>query len=78
MIFNCKKYTTAYARGEFEGATGIVRFMNKLHMFVCQHCFRFTKQLRLIAAAIRGKAMTSVDETELKDFKKRLVKDLSK
>ena len=76
MLFNCQKYTTAEARGEFEDAPWFTRFVNRVHFAVCKHCALFGRQMRLLGDALRWKARGSVDKSKLDDFEKRLAKAL--
>lgn len=78
MLFNCQKYTTAEARGEFEHASGWARLVNRIHFAVCKHCALFGRQMRLLGEAIRMKARGSVDKSRLDDFQKRLITRLTR
>ena len=49
----CREVASKLARGEFEGASWRARLIVRLHLFMCHHCRRFARQMRLVSEGLR-------------------------
>ncbi len=55
---SCKEVARLVAAGDADGLGGLSRLMIRWHLLTCEHCKRYRRELRGIAAAARA-LMTS-------------------
>jgi len=62
---NCREVSTAYARGDYAGASLLVRLGAGLHLLLCRQCRRFQRQLGLIESALKSSVFPVPDEARV-------------
>ena len=72
MMLSCKEMAEKATRGEFDDAGWLTRLLIRMHIGMCEHCRRFSAQMKFISRAAKERAAQSVDAAHLDAFKRRL------
>lgn len=49
----CREVALKLAHGEFEGYSWRAGLIVRVHLFMCRHCRRFARQMRLVSEGLR-------------------------
>jgi hypothetical protein len=78
-VYSCLEVARCIASDEYARAGLFKKLGIRLHLAMCQHCSRYWKQLRTIAAAVRVKrpGEGDVSHSEIEAAKKRILANLA-
>ena len=73
-MISCREVTRTISSGELEAAAWPRRLRVQLHLLMCRHCRRYTRQLKKLGAAARDLwGGDSVDGQTLEEFETRIL-----
>ncbi len=75
-MLSCKDIAGLVARDELSEAGWRGRLAARLHLLMCQHCHRYTAQLRIIGQAARSLTSARSEEEEDRGTVRRLEQGL--
>ncbi len=76
-MYSCREVARYIASDEYLTAGFLKRLAIRLHLAMCEHCSRYLRQLRKLAATLR-ETNSEIPPPEIEDAKSRIVERLSR
>lgn len=76
LMPSCREVSEKFLVGELFNAPLLQRGLLRLHLMLCEHCRRFSRQLEMISKTVEEIARPQLDPRVVKAAKRRILEHL--